>query len=103
MADILGIDRRINKENPEYLALKTGVTLSTLLELAERKHIEATRGGCHHKYHYECDRVFGTLRGIGTNIKSKDAKQEWWKQSEISDYVRNVHERSQKSDKGEYP
>ena len=57
MADLLGIDRRTDKGNPNYQAIKMGNIPS---EIAEREHIKSFINGDKHIYNYECDRVFGT-------------------------------------------
>ena len=57
MADLLGIDRRTDKKNPNYQEIKMGNIPS---EFAERNHVESFVNGERHIYNYECDRIFGT-------------------------------------------
>lgn len=57
MADLLGIDRRKDKNNPSYHAIKMGNIPS---EIAEKAHIQSILDNEKHIYNYECDRVFNT-------------------------------------------
>ena len=57
MADVLGVDRRKDKNNQSYQAIKAGNIPS---EIAEKAHIKSILNNEKHIYNYECDRVFNT-------------------------------------------
>ena len=64
MADLLGVDRRIDKENPEYKNIQIGIIPSNA-DILLRHHLLACKKGESHYYNYETQRVLDTnVHGI---------------------------------------
>lgn len=59
MADLLGIDRRINKENQDYQNLITGIIPSNA-DIVLHNRLRDVKSGDRNNYGYEVDRIVGT-------------------------------------------
>ena len=91
MADILGIDRRIDKGNPSYTAIKMGNIPS---EIAHINHLKSAICGEKHIYNYECDRVFGTVKKEPARLKKLLGKLEHKEKGVITNEKSSMYDRS---------